>query len=82
MKATRISGHVIWQGNTGTGTSGYRDYGRDHLVCATGKPDIPGSAILRFEGSGSLESGRPAGRLARPACHKLWYLQFLRGVPA
>ena len=33
---------VTWTGNRGTGTSGYRDYGRDHEVGADGRPAIAG----------------------------------------
>ena len=39
---------MTWTGNRGTGTSGYRDYGRDHVVGADGaghrgkrRPGIP-----------------------------------------
>jgi len=32
---------VTWTGNLGTGTSGYRDYGRDHTVSAPGRPVLP-----------------------------------------
>ena len=31
---------VAWTGNRGTGTSGYRAYGRDHDVRAPGLPPI------------------------------------------
>ena len=38
---------MTWTGNRGTGTSGYRDYGRDHEVGADGRPAIEGSAVSR-----------------------------------
>jgi hypothetical protein len=41
---------VTWTGNRGTGTSGYRDYGRDHEVGADGRPAIEGSADRVFHG--------------------------------
>ncbi len=31
---------VDWTGNTGTGTSSYKAYSRDHLIQAEGKPDV------------------------------------------
>ena len=41
---------VEWIGNRGTGTSGYREYGRDVVVTADGKPDIAGSSARLFHG--------------------------------
>jgi organic hydroperoxide reductase OsmC/OhrA len=41
---------VLWTGNRGTGTSGYRDYGRDHTIRSGSKPDIPGSSDAAFLG--------------------------------
>ena len=35
---------VTWTGNHGTGTSGYRDYGREHEVDGGGRPTLPGSS--------------------------------------
>lgn len=39
---------VRWTGNRGSGTSGYRDYGRDHLIAAGSKPEIPDHLTWRF----------------------------------
>jgi organic hydroperoxide reductase OsmC/OhrA len=41
---------VTWTGNTGTGTSGYRDYERAHEISADGKPVIQGSSDPAFRG--------------------------------
>src|ERR1017187_3696518 len=42
---------VEWTGNTGTGTSGYRNYERRHEISAgTQKPLIPGSSDPAFRG--------------------------------
>ncbi len=41
---------VRWTGNRGTGTSSYRDYDRDHVISAAGKPDIVGTADPAFRG--------------------------------
>jgi len=40
---------VAWTGNRGSGTSGYREYGRDHEVTVSGAGD----------GDGAGEAGRP-----------------------
>jgi organic hydroperoxide reductase OsmC/OhrA len=63
-----------WRGNHGTGTSGYRDYGREHIVSATGKPDIAGSADRAFHGD--VERWNPEELLlaALSQCHMLSYL--------
>src|SRR3954452_6113677 len=41
---------VEWTGNQGTGTSGYRVYGRDHSITAGTKPVILGSSDPAFRG--------------------------------
>ena len=40
---------VAWTGNRGSGTSGYREYGRDHEVTISGAAD----------GDGAGDAGRP-----------------------
>lgn len=67
---------VTWQGNAGTGTSGYRDYGRDHLISAGGKPDILGSADPAFRGDPARWNPEDLFLASLSACHKLWYLHF------
>jgi len=65
---------VTWTGNRGTGTSGYRDYGRDHEIAAAGKPMIPGSSDPAFRGD--PERWNPEEMLVASVstCHQLWYL--------
>lgn len=67
---------VTWQGNVGTGTSGYRDYGRDHLISAEGKPDLLGSADPAFRGDPKRWNPEDLFLASLSACHKLWYLHF------
>src|ERR1043165_4018792 len=56
IMANRTHGYgvgVTWPGSTGSGTSGYRDYARDHDVTGVetpGKPVILGSADPAFRG--------------------------------
>lgn len=41
---------LTWTGNRGTGTSGYRDYARDVLARADGRPDLELTAGPTFRG--------------------------------
>ena len=65
---------VQWTGNRGSGTSGYRDYDRDHLIEAAGKPAIPGSADPAFRGDAARWNPEDLLVASAAACHKLWYL--------
>ncbi len=43
---------TVWTGNRGTGTSGYRSYGREHEIGGEGKAAIiPCSATPLFRGN-------------------------------
>src|SRR5258708_17217989 len=70
----RYETKVRWTGNTGSGTSDYRGYRRDHEIHGDGKPAILGSSDPAFRG----DAGRwnPAELLvaALAPCHMLWYL--------
>lgn len=65
---------LAWTGNRGFGTSGYRAYGRDHVVRVEGKPDILGSAARVFHGD--VDRWNPEEMLiaALAQCHLLSYL--------
>ncbi|MGI4982627.1 MAG: OsmC family protein [Janthinobacterium lividum] len=65
---------VQWTGNQGSGTSGYRQYGRDHVIRATGKPDVPGSSDPAFRGDAARWNPEDLLVASACACHKLWYL--------
>ncbi|WP_308159236.1 OsmC family protein [Curtobacterium sp. ISL-83] len=65
---------VHWTGDRGTGTSGYRDYGRDHVVHAAGKTDIPGSADPTFRGDRDRWNPEELVVAALAQCHMLSYL--------
>ncbi|NUU28876.1 OsmC family peroxiredoxin [Curtobacterium albidum] len=65
---------VHWTGNRGTGTSGYRDYGRDHDVSAAGKPSIPGSADPTFRGDADRWNPEEMLLGALAQCHMMSYL--------
>ncbi len=65
---------VEWTGNDGSGTASYRSYGRDHLVRADGKPDLPGSAEPVFRGDPSRYNPEELLVASISQCHMLWYL--------
>lgn len=67
---------VTWTGNRGTGTSGYREYDRSHVISAEGKPDIDGSADPAFRGDATQWNPEELLLASVSACHKLWYLHF------
>lgn len=63
-----------WTGNRGTGTSAYTAYGRDHLVSAPGKPDLPGSSDAAFRGHAARWNPEELLVAALSQCHLLAYL--------
>lgn len=65
---------VEWTGNRGSGTSGYRDYGRDHVITAGSKPAIAGSSDAAFLGDANCWNPEDLLVASASACHKLWYL--------
>lgn len=67
---------VVWTGNHGTGTSGYRAYGREHEVRADAAPVILGSADPAFRGDPTRWNPEQLQVAALSQCHMLWYLHF------
>jgi organic hydroperoxide reductase OsmC/OhrA len=65
---------VRWTGNLGTGTTGYKDYGRNHEISAPGKPPIPASADPVFRGDASRYNPEDLLVASVSTCHMLWYL--------
>lgn len=76
------SASVEWLGNRGTGTSSYRDYGREVLVTAAGKHSIDGSADRTFHGNAQRWNPEDMLVAALSQCHLLSYLHVAasRGV--
>lgn len=71
-----------WTGNRGSGTSGYKDYGRDHLLRAEGKDAIEGSSDRAFHGDADRWNPEELLLAALSQCHMLSYLHVAaaRGV--
>jgi organic hydroperoxide reductase OsmC/OhrA len=70
----RFAASLTWTGNRGSGTSGVRAYGRDHVLSVDGKPDLRASAARVFHGD--LDRWNPEEQLigALTSCHLLSYL--------
>src|ERR1700712_5708648 len=63
-----------WTGNRGEGTSGYKSYGRDHVISAEGKGSIEGSADRAFFGDRDRWNPEELLLAALSQCHMLSYL--------
>jgi organic hydroperoxide reductase OsmC/OhrA len=70
----RYSVTVTWTGNTGTGTSGYRDYARAHEISAEGKQAIAASSDAYFRGDRTRWNPEELLVAALSSCHQLSYL--------
>ncbi|MDT7585083.1 MAG: hypothetical protein QOE32_2633, partial [Pseudonocardiales bacterium] len=70
-RAHRYTVEVTWTGNTGTGTSGYRDFSRDHEVRGDGKPVLPGSSDPAFRGDPGRYNPEELLVAALSQCHLL-----------
>jgi organic hydroperoxide reductase OsmC/OhrA len=66
--------NVEWTGNHGTGTDGYRNYGREHVIRIEGKPDIAGSSDPMFRGDAARHNPEDMLVAALSTCHMLAYL--------
>lgn len=66
--------NVNWTGNRGSGTSGYKDYGRDHAIAAVGLPVLLGSADRTFHGDTDRWNPEQLLVTALAQCHMLSYL--------
>ncbi|HEX5960666.1 MAG TPA: OsmC family protein [Rhodanobacteraceae bacterium] len=73
---------VEWMGNRGSGTDGYRNYGREHVIRIEGKPDIAGSSDPMFRGDAARHNPEDMLVAALSTCHMLAYLHLatLAGV--
>ena len=67
---------VTWTGNTGSGTSSYRAYSRDHEIGGVGLPMIPGTADPVFRGDPARWNPEQLLIVSLSQCHLLWYLHF------
>ncbi|GAB2673343.1 OsmC family protein [Saccharopolyspora gloriosae] len=65
---------VTWTGNTGGGTTSYRDFSRDHVVEVAGKPRVEASADPAFRGDPARLNPEDLLVASLSECHLLTYL--------
>ncbi len=65
---------VTWTGNTGSGTTGYKEYSRSFELEAEGKHGIAGSSDPAFRGDDGRWNPEQLLVGSLSACHKLWFL--------
>lgn len=65
---------VRWTGNSGAGTSGYRDYSRDHDVVTADAGTVAASADPAFRGDRTRWNPEQLFVASLAQCHMLWYL--------
>lgn len=73
-KSHQYRATIVWTGNKGTGTSGYRDYERSHTVSIEGKADILTSSDPSFRGDNTKHNPEELFLASLSSCHMLWYL--------
>lgn len=66
--------HLVWAGNTGTGTARYAGYGRQFVVHVAGKPPLAATADPRFRGEADTHNPEELLLAAVAGCHMLTYL--------
>jgi organic hydroperoxide reductase OsmC/OhrA len=68
---------ITWTPDGDAGTTGYRDYVRDHDIAGvgtSGKPTIPGTADPAFRGEADRWNPEELLVVSLSQCHMLWYL--------
>lgn len=74
QRTHHYTARVIWTGNRSTGTSGYAEYDREHLISIPGKTDILASSDPVYRGDASRHNPEELLVAALSSCHMLWYL--------
>ncbi len=73
-KIHEYAARLVWDGNTGTGTARYANYGRQHRILIDGKPDLEASADPMFKGDANTHNPEDLFLAAIASCHMLSYL--------
>ncbi len=66
--------NIEWTGNLGSGTSGYKNYSRDHTISINSKQKIFASSDPAFQGDTKKYNPEDLFLSSISACHMLWYL--------
>lgn len=75
MKTHHYNITTKWTGNTGSGTSKYNQYSRNHLISGENKShSISGSADSAFLGDPEKYNPEELLLSSISSCHMLWYL--------
>jgi len=74
MKTHDYTAGIVWDGNTGTGTSSYTSYGRQYRLIIDGKPDLPLSSDPLFRGEAEKHNPEDLFLASISACHMLFVL--------
>ncbi|WP_108867331.1 OsmC family protein [Aquimarina aquimarini] len=75
MKLHTYNTTVKWTGNTGSGTTDYKSYSRDHSISSIGKyGEILSSSDPSFLGDKTKYNPEDLFLSSLSACHMLWYL--------
>lgn len=70
----QFKARIQWTGNTGSGTTRYDGYSRDHTIQCEGKPDILSSSAPVFRGDEHKYNPEDLLVASLSSCHMLWYL--------
>lgn len=74
MKSHNYQAVIIWTGNTGQGTAGYKQYERSHNVMINGKATIEASSDPSFRGDPNKHNPEELFLASLSSCHMLWFL--------
>ena len=74
MKEHKYQAIIEWTGNKGSGTSGYREYRRDHLIQSPEKKVIEASSDPLFRGDATRYNPEELLVASLSSCHMLWVL--------
>ena len=74
MKEHKYQATIKWTGNKGSGTSGYREYRRDHLIQSPEKRVIEASSDPSFRGDPGRYNPEELLVASLSSCHMLWVL--------
>lgn len=73
-RSHHYSVHISWKGNTGSGTSSYASYSRNHEILGEEKGVIEGSSDPAFRGAKTRYNPEELLLASVSACHMLSYL--------
>jgi organic hydroperoxide reductase OsmC/OhrA len=65
---------IRWNAGVGQGTTGYRNYSRNHAIETAGKPDIAASSDPKYRGDAQRYNPEELLVASLSSCHLLWYL--------